>query len=72
MSIFDVRINNTIIALPVDRYTAEQHLCELELDLPGAEYTMQLVAGEGWLLKLGSDFRELTCQPNFVQNRVGD
>ncbi|MCL2447224.1 MAG: hypothetical protein FWD06_10710 [Oscillospiraceae bacterium] len=59
MSIFDVRINNTEITLPTDRYTAEQHLCELELDLPNAEYNMQLVAGEGWLLKLDSNFHEL-------------
>jgi len=68
MSVFYVRINNTEISLPVDRYTAEQHLCELELDLPNAEYDMQLVAGEGWLLKLGSNFRELNRLANQLAN----
>lgn len=68
MSMFDVRINNTEITLPIDRYTAEQHLCELELDLPDAQYSIWLVDGDGWLLKLNSNFRELNRLSNQLAN----
>ncbi|MCL2532330.1 MAG: hypothetical protein FWE40_09320 [Oscillospiraceae bacterium] len=54
MGIFDVKINNTEITLPTDRYVAEQHLCELELDLPSAEYSMQLLDRA----KIGARYRE--------------
>ena len=58
MSIFHVIIGEKAVSLPIDRYDAERFLYEQELDVPGAQYEMELVDSD-FLLALDSDFREL-------------
>ena len=58
MSVFNVNIGEKAASLPMDRYNAEQFLCDLGLDVLGAQYDLELVDSD-FLLVLDSNFREL-------------
>jgi hypothetical protein len=59
MSVFHVSIKDCDVSLPMNRYTAEQFLYDLGLDMPNAKYEMELENGSDFLLVLDSNFREL-------------
>jgi len=55
-----VSIADKSALLPMDRYEAEQFLCELGLDGPGAEHQMEMISNfSGVPLETGTDFRAL-------------
>ena len=58
MAIFRVSVDGQPVTLPMDRYKAEQFLYDQGLDLPNAEYGMDLDDNSDFLLVLDSNFRE--------------
>jgi hypothetical protein len=66
-----VQIKNQQTELPMNRYEAERFLYNLCLDAPGAEYEMDLVNSDYFLIDLDSNFHELNRLARRVEG-MGD